>query len=479
MNKQLSTKIWLVSLVMTVLAVPATYSQKSTKLFVEKPSSPIVITQKQVYRPGEYVSIAGSGFLPFERISLTLSEVDTQTRVAVKVEYLDAGANGRGGMSSEWRIREGVVPGTEFLLVARGMTSGKLAKTKFTSRSSLVPTPIIVGGNASCASLNANNVFFPHITSDWGFKLDNGTPNGTFPFVNSPGLPTELTGGASAEPSNSVTISVPGSGSEVTSWSSTRPITAVIMKYGASAIVYPYNPDSQGPDGPLPTNAQQAISHVEFCFQPPQADAKLIIVKRAAPPTELLGFGFTTTGVINSSFTLVDDNEDGIVNGQAGGDPAFDPMQMFTTTNFGSVTITEAAASPYSLRNISCTIDFAGVPAATTSINLPARSVTVDLTLESQVTCTFENDIVTAAAVSVSGRVTTRDGVGIPRATVIVTDAGGVNRIALTNQFGYYRVDQVEAGGAIFATVRKKGHTFSSTFLDVNEDVTGLDFEAQ
>lgn len=82
----------------------------------------------------------------------------------------------------------------------------------------------------------------------------------------------------------------------------------------------------------------------------------------------------------------------------------------------------------------------------------------------------------TAANVSLSGRVTTSSGRGIPYATVILTDADGSARSATTNNFGYFRFGEVGSGRTYVVGVRAKGRTFAAQVVPVSDDVAGLTF---
>ncbi len=83
----------------------------------------------------------------------------------------------------------------------------------------------------------------------------------------------------------------------------------------------------------------------------------------------------------------------------------------------------------------------------------------------------------TAASASISGRVTA-NGRGVGRATVQIVDPG-TNEIktAITNGFGYYRFDEIEAGGTYLVSVRHKTLQFAPRVVNVSDDVTELDFE--
>jgi hypothetical protein len=84
----------------------------------------------------------------------------------------------------------------------------------------------------------------------------------------------------------------------------------------------------------------------------------------------------------------------------------------------------------------------------------------------------------TASNASISGRVTNEYGRGISRAAVTLTDANGIDRIATTNPFGYYRFVEVETGQNYVLQIKKKGYRFQNNprVLNVNEDLAGEDF---
>jgi hypothetical protein len=83
------------------------------------------------------------------------------------------------------------------------------------------------------------------------------------------------------------------------------------------------------------------------------------------------------------------------------------------------------------------------------------------------------------SAVSVSGRVTTSGGRGVFNARVSITDSNGNVRMALTNAFGYYRFYDVAAGGTYTIGVLSKRYTFAPRTLQVNDNLTSVDFVAE
>ncbi|MBS1796068.1 MAG: carboxypeptidase regulatory-like domain-containing protein [Acidobacteria bacterium] len=84
----------------------------------------------------------------------------------------------------------------------------------------------------------------------------------------------------------------------------------------------------------------------------------------------------------------------------------------------------------------------------------------------------------TAANVAVGGRVTAGKS-GLSRARVTLTDENGETRSVTTNSFGYYRFDDLEAGGTYTVSVRSKGYIFAPQVVTANDDLTELNFTAE
>lgn len=86
----------------------------------------------------------------------------------------------------------------------------------------------------------------------------------------------------------------------------------------------------------------------------------------------------------------------------------------------------------------------------------------------------------TAADSTVSGRVTTNEGLGISFANVTLTDQTGNVRTAVTNQFGVYSFDEVEAGQTYIVAVGHKKYVFPNNpqVISVSNDTTEVDFQA-
>lgn len=90
----------------------------------------------------------------------------------------------------------------------------------------------------------------------------------------------------------------------------------------------------------------------------------------------------------------------------------------------------------------------------------------------------FTITTVSAATVSVGGRVLTSKGRPIARARVTMTTAAGETRTVLTNSFGYYRFAGVPAGSDYVFEVTDKRYEFAAQSLFVSENNDALDFTA-
>jgi hypothetical protein len=86
----------------------------------------------------------------------------------------------------------------------------------------------------------------------------------------------------------------------------------------------------------------------------------------------------------------------------------------------------------------------------------------------------------TAATVTVGGRVLSGTGRGIARAQVALTDGKGERRIAVTNQFGYFRFEEVRAGESYIFEVKAKRYRFADNprVLFIGGDYGELNFTA-
>ena len=84
----------------------------------------------------------------------------------------------------------------------------------------------------------------------------------------------------------------------------------------------------------------------------------------------------------------------------------------------------------------------------------------------------------TAADVTVSGRVTNSSGEGFRGAVVTFTDSRRNTFRAVTNAFGYFRIDHVPSGQTYIATVAARRMTFTPRAVTVNDELDNVDFTA-
>lgn len=81
-----------------------------------------------------------------------------------------------------------------------------------------------------------------------------------------------------------------------------------------------------------------------------------------------------------------------------------------------------------------------------------------------------------ATNLSVSGRVMTSTGQGVANARVTITDSGNNVRTFITGTFGYYNFDNVTGGGTYTIAVSAKRYTFTPQTMQINDNVTDLNF---
>jgi|GEM_PF-1189831 len=81
----------------------------------------------------------------------------------------------------------------------------------------------------------------------------------------------------------------------------------------------------------------------------------------------------------------------------------------------------------------------------------------------------------TAAQVSASGRVLDPLSRAVSQATVIFTSTGGVSRTAITNPFGYFQIDDLEAGQVYVVSVTARRFSFSPIVVNMSDNISGLD----
>ncbi len=84
----------------------------------------------------------------------------------------------------------------------------------------------------------------------------------------------------------------------------------------------------------------------------------------------------------------------------------------------------------------------------------------------------------TAAAVTVSGRVSTANGRGLRNAEVTLLNSNGTIMTARTTNFGYFSFDGIASGQSVIISVRSKRYTFAPQVISLQDSATDLNFVA-
>jgi Carboxypeptidase regulatory-like domain len=85
----------------------------------------------------------------------------------------------------------------------------------------------------------------------------------------------------------------------------------------------------------------------------------------------------------------------------------------------------------------------------------------------------------TAAQSSAGGRVVNSNGRGLARVRIAVTNQQGEIRFVTSNQFGYYRIDELNTGEIYIFEPKSKSHRFNSQVLTITENLDNLNFVGQ
>lgn len=211
----------------------------------------------------------------------------------------------------------------------------------------------------------------------------------------------------------------------------------------------------------------------------------IIIAQNASPPSNHI-FDFTTTNLfafsdignlIPAAFSLTDNSS------------SSDPEVSFTVTTFNLKTVTQGPEPPYDLVNVgggatqgnagktdpNCLVTGSGTTPTPTWT--PGNSfININIQPGNTVKCTFYNDFVTAAAVSLVGQVFDTRGRALRWANVQLTGFDGTSRMATTNQFGYFRFDEVPVGQSYVMNAYHKQFSYSPQVISVDEDMGRITF---
>ena len=174
-------------------------------------------------------------------------------------------------------------------------------------------------------------------------------------------------------------------------------------------------------------------------------------------------FGFTSTGLSSSGFSLIDNNVVG-------------PDRItFSVAANANVTVTESITVGFTLSDVSCagTQNWSWNPTGTTVSATPVAG--------QNVTCTFTNAQLgaSAAKVSVAGKAMLSNSRGLSGAVLTLWDVetSQTQRVT-TNSFGYYEFSEVEVGKFYVVSISHPRYIFSQNMQSfaLEDSLTNLDF---
>lgn len=352
------------------------------------------------------------------------------------------------------------------------------------SRDNLSPSTVFLPNGTTCADLNASTESrFSHIKSNFELRLDFEPPNtsANYPYTPRTTDPKRTLVGPS-DSANSVTT-VHDNGS--LNWTSTKPVTALIIRPTGTgnSSVYWYNPN--GTLGDNNNSVQfpdsQKIKSVGFCYFTP---ATVTVIKEATAigggTSTSIAFPFTSTpnfGV--SSFSLVDNNS-GVTDRRTNAN-----IYGFGTGN--AITVTENIVQGWTLSDLAC-VSTAGTVAGFTfpntnnnTITFAERKARIVLEEAERVVCTYKNLqlVPSAGEATVSGRAVRADGRGLNGAMLTLLNVNtGETSVARTNQFGYYSFTDLPVSEFYVLTIEHKRHHFleNTRSFTLNDEIASLDF---
>jgi len=107
--------------------------------FAQTTAAPSLHTDRAAYAAGDAVAIAGTGFAPFELVTLTVTHDDGTAEADMGHEPWVTYADEAGEVAATWRIQAGDSSGRQFVVSAVGAQSGPGQSAAF-ARSAVVAT---------------------------------------------------------------------------------------------------------------------------------------------------------------------------------------------------------------------------------------------------------------------------------------------------------------------------------------------------
>lgn len=177
---------------------------------------------------------------------------------------------------------------------------------------------------------------------------------------------------------------------------------------------------------------------------------------------------------------------------------AFDYQQAATVTDLTSGTYTAVAALNFTTpTNSAMAAALDGNAAANRTVITQTITVNIPVGQEIMLRWTDINDAgndhgvsiddlsvtpqatVSAAGVTIGGRVLTADGRALGKTQITLTDSQGNTRTTVSSSFGFYSFEEVEAGQTYTLNAASKQYQFDAKTISVNDPIADLDFTAQ
>lgn len=197
---------------------------------------------------------------------------------------------------------------------------------------------------------------------------------------------------------------------------------------------------------------------------PTNPPAKVTIIKQA------IGLGGTTASTTPFTFTSTKFGAPAfqLVDNDVVGPDRISNTAIYSFGAANAITVTEDLIPAWTLSDLACT-ETGGT--ANTTVNFAARTANIIVEPGESVTCTYTNVQLrpSAAHVTISGRALTADYRGVSSAILTLWDLEtGEQRVVITNQFGYYAINDVEVGKPYLLSISHKRYSFADSTRSIN-----------
>jgi hypothetical protein len=146
---------------------------------------------------------------------------------------------------------------------------------------------------------------------------------------------------------------------------------------------------------------------------------------------------------------------------------------LFTGTLNGSVTSTGAGGVEIDFNNTPQLFTYS-IGGSSGSFFLSVNDITVNPGQTTALNGQITSANASAAHVSIDGRVISSAGNPIANARVMVASPDGSAQSALTNAFGYFKIENVEVGQMYVLTVQAKRYSFTPQLVPLTDPISGM-----